>query len=60
MSAVLNNLLNSLPEDEPSKAAPGKGKQWVKANMGILRGKFSAKDLEQEDLMGDLLRKHAS
>ena len=60
MSAVLNDLLSTLSEDELSKAAPGKGRQWVMDNKGILKGKFKAEDFERDDLMGYLLRKHAS
>jgi len=60
MSAVLEELLeDNLPEDEDLKVGPGKGKAWVKANLGLLKGKFSKEDFERDDILGYLLRKHA-
>lgn len=60
MSAVLDDLLNALPEDEENKAAPGKGDAWVKNNRGILKGRFTKADYQRDDLLGHILRKHAS
>ncbi|MEO7082645.1 MAG: hypothetical protein ABIY71_14025, partial [Flavobacteriales bacterium] len=45
MSAIVEDLLESnLPEDPDLKVGPGKGDAWVKANRGILKGKFTKKD----------------
>jgi hypothetical protein len=32
----------------------------VRSNRGILKGKFTKEDFERDDLLGHLLRKHAS
>lgn len=51
MSAILEDLLETnLPEDPDLKTGPGKGDAWVKANRGILKGKFTKKDYERDDL----------
>lgn len=60
MTAVLENLLDDhLPETDTLKVGPGMGKAWVKANYGLLKGKFTKADFERDDLLGYLLRKHA-
>jgi hypothetical protein len=60
MSAVVEELLeDNLPGDDGLKVGPGKGKAWVKANLGLLKGKFSKEDFERDDILGYLLRKHA-
>lgn len=61
MSAVLEELLEeNLPDEEELSVGPGKGKAWVKANLGLLKDKFSQKDFERDDILGYLLRKHAT
>ncbi len=61
MSAVLEDLMEAnLPDDIDLKVGPGKGKAWVAANKGLLKGKFTRQDYDKDDLLGYLLRKHAS
>jgi len=61
MTAVLESILDdNLPEENDLKVGPGIGDAWVKTNRGILKGKFSKEDYERDDLLGHLLRKHAS
>lgn len=61
MSVVLEDLLEAnLPDDAALKVGPGKGKAWVAANKGLLKGKFSEQDRAKDDLLGYLLRKHAA
>ncbi|MCO6481802.1 MAG: hypothetical protein J5I62_03305 [Flavobacteriales bacterium] len=60
MGAVLDDLIAAMPEEPMLDVGPGKGKAWVKANRGVLKGKFSKADFDRDDLLGYLLRKHAS
>ena len=60
MSSVVDDLLKQLPEEPDLKTGPGMGERWVKENSGLLHGKFTKADYERDDLLGYLLRKHAS
>lgn len=60
MTAVLEELINSLPEEGsiPLRTGPGKGEAWLKAHQGRFAGLVKPGDRERPDRFGDLLRKH--
>jgi hypothetical protein len=60
MTAVLDDLLSTLPETGPSplKVGPGRGAQWLKANLGAYAGRLRPEDWQRDDRFGHLLRKH--
>ena len=60
MTAVLEELIGTLPEDEPIrlKTGPGKGAAWLKGHQGLFAGLIQPGDRQWNDRFGDLLRKH--
>jgi hypothetical protein len=60
MTAVLDDLLSKLPEAGPTplKVGPGRGTQWLKANLGLFAGRIRPEDWKRDDRFGHLLRKH--
>ena len=60
MTAVLDDLLSTLPGSEPVplKVGPGHGAQWLKANLGAFAGRIHPEDWLRDDRFGHLLRKH--
>ncbi len=60
MSAVLEDLIATLPEDAPVRLEPkaGKGQEWLRAHQGLFAGLITAADRKKQDRFGDILRKH--
>lgn len=60
MTAVLEELINSLPEEGaiPLKTGPGRGEAWLKEHQGRFAGLIKPEDRQRSDRFGDLLRKH--
>lgn len=57
MGAILDELILAMEEDDRD-VGPGKGKAWVKSNMGLMKGKVTKEDMEGDDMVGFFLRKY--
>lgn len=59
MASLLDELiLRAFDEMDEREVGPGVGTKWVKENAGILNGKLTQKDLEEDSLTGFYLRKY--